>query len=278
MAKIRLKKFGNIDEALLEKILRIMDESYKHLGEPIGGEVDLHAYEKASTMHILQTDEEENLGIKTSSLGESFPITHDAWAGRPRIRVSMDRISEYPEDVTTGGIRHVIAHSILHGSPNFYKIPEGSAKTIAQYGFTQDYAATLLYLLSIDVKSYEASNLLYSKDFTEDQIAYTKYFLKPSEEDILAWKIGSQNPLGRILCSVSIKDITYAIPLSNDKKIGDEIKKHIEERIAIFSSDYKEKIRKIAYDTFPSLHDKTMENINFVTKAIAKEVIEYELG
>lgn len=55
---------------------------------------------------------------------------------------------------------------------------------------------TLLYLISIAVKDYEVTKFLYDKGFVKDQVAYAKWVLKPSEEDMLSWEIASANPLG----------------------------------------------------------------------------------
>ena len=68
----------------------------------------------------------------------------------------------------------------------------------------QNTVNDLIYLLSIAVKDFEATRLLYSKGYKEDQFIYAKHFLKPSEEDILVWNMTFGNHLAKIIFLVSL--------------------------------------------------------------------------
>jgi hypothetical protein len=49
------------------------------------------------------------------------------------------------------------------------------------------------------VKEYEATNFLYSKSFVDEQVAYARYILEPSDDEVFAWRIASANRLQEVL-------------------------------------------------------------------------------
>lgn len=258
--KVGLGKFGEVDQTVVDKILNLMSESYERLGPPMTNSVDLYVFEKSEE--------------------ETFFVTHDASQGKPKISIYLDKILELPPQVSTSGIRRQVAHSILHGSLEFYvvKFPTDLKRVMTQYELSQNYATNILYGASMAVKEYSVTNLLYGKGFVEEQVAYVKYILEPIAGEILAWEVARINPLERIGYSVmAIRDISCAVPLTKDPKFGDEIKESIERKIDHLPQIYQSKINKITYETFPLLGNDTIENINSLTKAIAEEIIDYEL-
>jgi len=71
-----------------------------------------------------------NLNIYGASEGSGFFACHDALNGKPTKNVYLDKVSGLPWDVVVGGVRRQATHSILHGSPEYYKIryPAGLRK------------------------------------------------------------------------------------------------------------------------------------------------------
>jgi len=99
---VKLQTFGNVDGQLVKKLLDIIVECYERLGPPVTYSVNLNIYE--------------------ASEGSWFFACHDALNGKPTINIYLDRVSRLPWDVIVGGIRRQAAHSILHGSPEYYKL------------------------------------------------------------------------------------------------------------------------------------------------------------
>lgn len=82
-----------------------------------------------------------------------------------------------PQLVVVGGLRHEVAHSILHGSPEYYiiPIPEPLRETAERYDLPPKATEELLYLISMAVKDCEVTELLSSRGYVEDQVAYNVF-------------------------------------------------------------------------------------------------------
>jgi hypothetical protein len=260
MPKISVTRYGEISPFIGDKILAAISECYKVIGEPVAESIDLCLVEKAA--------------------GETFFATHDALQGKPRISVYVDKFLEMPDIVGLAGIRRQAAHSVLHGSLKYYliKFPEELIRAMKQYDLPQGYANSLLYGTSMAVKEYGVTKLLYEKDFVDDQIAYAKYILDPSSEEVLAWEVALRNRLEKILYLVSIiRDISCAVPLIQDEQIGGEIKNCIEGKLAHIAPAYRSRIQEIIYEKFFLLGTNTLENIELVTKFVVEGIVDPEL-
>jgi len=261
MLKISVTKYGEVSPFIADKILAAISECYRVIGEPIAESVDLCIIEKAT--------------------GEVFFATHDALSGKPRITIYVDKFLEMPELIGLAGIRRQAAHSVLHGSLEYYliKFPQELIKAMRQYNLAQGYADNLLYGTGMAVKEYEVSKLLHEKNFVEDQIAYARYILDPSNDEALAWKLVSRNSLEKILYLVSIiRDISCAMPLTQDEQFEDEVKNHIEEKLAHIAPAYRARIQKILYEKFLLLDANTLENIDLLTKFVVEDIVDPELS
>lgn len=167
-------------------------------------------------MNAFLTEEKRSLGIGTSAFESSFFAVHDAWRGTPRIMVAHDKILALPGLVSVGGLHHEVAHTVLHGSLEYYSfsVPTSLLRLERVGKIPRQMMRDILYLVSIAVKDCEVTRLLYEKGFVEDQVAYNRHFLEPSEEDHEAWDIAKENKTVRILFLVSIlKTVFCAVPL-----------------------------------------------------------------
>jgi hypothetical protein len=257
---ISLAKFGEIPESALNEISSLIDESYSILGQPMGGSVDLEIFEKAE--------------------GEQFFATHDALEGKPRIRVYLDKLLELPKLVGLAGIRRQVAHSILHGSLRFYliKFPDVLKRAIHQYRLSYDFGNSLLYSIGMAAKEFEATDLLYRRSFVDEQVAYAKYILEPSSDEVFAWEIASTNRLQKVLyLAALIRDISCAVPLVYDERFGDEIRQYIEKKLAHVSLVPRSRIQSIIYQKFGLLGANTFENIDLIAKLVTEEILAHEL-
>jgi hypothetical protein len=258
---IKIERFGEINEAFLEKILGVMIESYERLGPPITYSVNLRVFE--------------------SSEEGGFFACHDASRGTPTISIYMDKISTLPLNVVLGGVRRQVAHSIIHGTPEFYRIkfPYELRRIMAEQGFPQEFAVKIIYGTSMAVKEYMVTKYLIEGGFVEDQIAYAKYILEPIAEEIQSWEAVKEKPMDRITyLTMTVRDISCAIPLTEDSRFGSEIKALTERKIEHLPVNYKLKIKKIIGEVFPSFTEDTFKNIDLLTNAIVKEIICEELG
>lgn len=261
MARIAVIEFGEVPRQLVDKILGAIGECYEAMGEPTGDSVDLCIYEKSEA--------------------ETFFTTFDALTGKPRITVYLDRLLELPEVVSLAGVRRQAAHSVLHGSLEYYLIalPKDLVTAMKQYNLPQGYANTVLYGTAMAAKEYEVTHILHGKNFVEDQVAYAKYILEPSNEEALAWEIALRHRLEKILyLSALIRDISCALPLIRDERFGAEIKEHISKKIAHVTPDCQSRIHRIIYERFSLLGTDTLENIGLTTKFLVEEIIEPELN
>lgn len=255
---ISLTKFGEIPQSKLDEIWSLINESYGVLGEPMSGSIDFE---------IFATSEEEQ-----------FFATHDALEGKPRIRVYLDKLLELPKLVGLAGVRRQVVHSILHGSLRFYmmKFPDVLKRAIHQYRLSYDFGNSLLYSVGMAAKEYEATNFLYSKGFVEEQVAYARYILEPSSEEIFAWRIASTNRLQEVLyVTALIRDISCAVPLAYDERFGEEIRQYIDKKLAHVSLVHRSRIQSIIYQKFGLLGGDTFEKIDLIAKWVADEILPH---
>jgi len=262
MARIAVIEFGEVPQLVVDKILSAMGECYEAIGEPVGDSIiDVCIYEESEE--------------------ETFFATYDALRGKPRIAVYLDKFLELPEVVILAGIRRQAAHSVLHGSLEYYLIafPQALVRAMRQYNLPQGYANTVLYGTAMTAKEYEVTQVLYEKNFVEDQVAYAKYILEPSNGEALAWEIALRNRLEKILyLSAIIRDISCAVPLTRDERFGAEIEEYVEKKIACITPAYKSRIRRIIDERFSLLGTDTLENIGLTTQFLVEEIIDPELG
>ena len=180
MPQICVSKFGEVNQETLDHILSVINTGYESLGSPKTGSINLWIYEKSR-------DE------------TSFFATHIIWKGKPRITIYFDQISQYPKEVFLAGIQRQVAHSILHGSIEFYlvRLPDELRKAAVKYGFSPRYTNNILYHIAMIAKEYEVTKLLQQRNLSKNQAAYSKYILKPTSEDILAWQMALGKSLYR---------------------------------------------------------------------------------
>lgn len=225
MVKIIVEKFGKINEGLSGEILDALNECYSRLQPHAVQIVDLYLFQQSSTMNAFLSDEKTRLGVATSPFDAYFMATHDAWRGTPRIMVALDTMLELSGLIRLGAIRHEAAHTVLHGSLEYYIFPIPTGLRSGKLNFlSRQYMLDIVYLVSIAVKDCEVSRLLYGKGYLEDQVAYCKYLLEPSKDDLQAWSLAQMDRRARLLALVSIlKTACCVVPLMEDVRYGDEM-------------------------------------------------------
>lgn len=258
---VKVKTFGNVDKNLVEKILGVIGECYERLGPPMTFSVDLNIFETSS--------------------GQGFFASHDALQGKPTINVYLDRLSSLPPSVVEGGIRRQVAHSILHGSPEFYKVkfPAELRQSMHTYGLPESLATEILYGAAMAAKEYSVTKFLAEGGYLADQVAYAKYMLEPTAQEIQAWEMAKSNPMARIVYLVmTIRDISCAVPLFKNPNFGEEMRVCMEKRIQHLPENYRETVQRIVGETIQKFSEDTFKNINLLVKAFVEDIIRKELG
>lgn len=277
MARIVVRKFGDVEDRFTDEVLDVLRVCYDRINADAVKIVDLYLFEKSSTMNALVNEEKRKLGIKTSAFEESYYALHDAWHGTPRIMVAHDKISALPELVRMGSLRHEAAHTVLHGSLEFYSFPLSASLTrLEEEGVvSRQMARDLLHLVSVAGKDFEVTRLLYEKQFVEDQVAFSKHILEPSEEDREAWELAKEDQAFRLLVLASIlKTICCAAPLLKDHDHGGEISESIKKSLGYLPEETSECLLRIL-EVATKFGRNTHENVDLL---LAKTVDELVVG
>jgi len=280
MANIIANKFGNVKERFVENVLGILNECYNRLDAHAVEIVDVYIFEKSSLMNTFMNKEKRKLGIETSAFEESFLAIHDAWRGTPRIMVAYDKMCHTPKLVGKGVLHHEVAHTALHGSLEYYSFspPIFLLELERNSIISRQVMRDLVYLASIAVKDYEVTQLLYEKGYVEDQVAYSEYYLKPSEEELETWKIAEKNKIAALLFLVSfLKTICCAAPLLNDERYGEEILKAINVSLKFLPAELSARLLKILQVT-SKFGGNTHVNVDLFMKEIIDELAVKGIG
>ena len=275
MARIVVRRFGDVEERFVEKVLEILNECYNRLGAHAVEIVEVYIFEKSSLMNAFMNDEKRKLGIETSAFEESFLAVHEAWHGIPRIMVAYDKMLHVPKLVRIGVLRHEAAHTSLHGSLEYYLFSpplfllELERNGVISRQVTRDF----VYLTSIAVKDYEVTRLLYKIGYLKDQVAYNEYCLKPTEEELEAWKLFEKNKTFTLLFLVSsLKTACCATPLLKDERCGEEILKAITGSMNFLPAELSARLLKTLEATSRFSGD-THKNADRFMKEIIDELI-----
>jgi len=211
---------------------------YERLEPPKGEPVYLYVYGSWSSLEAAMLKEAVELGVASSQLHERFFAMHDAWLGVPRITVSLERMNTVASNVKEAGLMHEAAHSILHGSLEYYAltVPRALFSLALRQGFTRQLIVDLTYLLSTSVKDFEVTSYLARKGFTESQLPFLEYLLEPDEEDWEAWRmisgVKTLEALQAAACLKSLACIAPLLPLPGARSLIDSVLKAVEERYA----------------------------------------------
>lgn len=275
--KIVVSKFGNVTRQEIDHIIEIVEECYGQLEPHEVDLVDLFVFEKSSSMDAFVAKESKEVGVVSASFSELFFAMHDAFRGTSRIILCLERMKKLPTLVQDGGIRHEVGHSVLHGSLLYYLLPLPSALSdlVDRFNVSREYATNLLYLISISVKDFEVSRLLYSRRYIEDQIAYAKHLLKVTESDRLSWEMSKGKPSAEILCLVSsLKTVGCAAPFLLNKAFGEELKRLLAESLSHLRTDFSMSLLNMILRDFPSLGTDTINNINRVAGLVVESIVK----
>ncbi len=213
---ISLEVYGDIS---VEDALAIRQEvmaCYQALRScPLPAAVSLGLFDTLEQWRAYAARCRAEAGVVTAG-EEGFLATHDAWEGAPRLSVCLERLLAQPRPLQQGALHQVVAHSILHGRPDFYRftVPRALVEASEALGLEREILLQILYFVSIAVKGHEAVSLLVAHGFVQDQVALALYQLSGDEDDIALWKMARWEPRARLLyLAALLKPLLYLRPL-----------------------------------------------------------------
>jgi hypothetical protein len=277
MPMLHVEKHGRILDEEVRDILGFLEECYGRL-RPVGLDlVEIVLFENDRLWRSHMAAERRRAGVTSSDFDDAYIATHDTWTGIPRISISLDRRKALARPVWEGALHHEAGHSILHGSLEYYVFPMPKALLDVAHEFQTltSHLADILYLLSVAVKDMEVTRLLVSNGYVEDQAAYARFVLTPTEQDQYAWDISSISAEARVLCSVGkLKDLAAATVLasgSHGLRVGLE---EIEESIRYLPHEASAALLDTITKILSDLGKDTFANIQSGAATLATKLIE----
>jgi hypothetical protein len=277
MPLLHVEKHGELPEKEVHYILSLLDECYRRL-QPKGLDlVEIGLFESDTLWRSHMAAEQRRAGVASSQFDDAFISAHDAWTGIPRISISLERRKALAVLVWEGALRHEVGHSVLHGSLEYYvfSMPKALMNVADEFSGLRSHLTDVLYLLTIAVKDLEVTKLLVSNGYSEDQAAYARFVMKPTEQDQNAWHLSSIAAEARVLCLIGrLKDIAAAMVLASspeDRVVGLE---EIEESIAYLPQHPRTILLDTMTKILNDLGNDTFVNIQLAAAVAAKRLIE----
>lgn len=270
---IAIIKMGSIEEESIEHVKSVLDRCYRSIKGEKPDLVELYLFETEAHLNVFSRMEKERLGVRTN-LDEAFLTTHDAWTGIPRILISLERAAETPEGVFEGALMHEAAHSVLHGSIEYYMptIPPKFMEASLRLGLSPQIVGDIVYLASLAVKDHEVTQLLRESGFAEDQVDFAIYFLRPSTEERAAWIVAERSPQTTILFMVSIlKSLACALPLASDEKLSPSIQEGMSSALEYLPREHRDLLWDIL-SSFEGMSGNFSEDLNVLLDAILDRI------
>lgn len=272
--QIIIQNFGKIPEEAELEIKSIMNEFYQRIKFHELQIVDLIIFENSSSMQAYSKLQQDSIGIYSTGFETEFIASHEAWTGIPKILVCYERLKKFEPVMKKAILRHEAAHSILHGSIEYYvfQTPGTLCKAAQSFHLPREFVIEILYLISIAVKDYEVTKLLTDNNYVDDQIAYSSYFIKPSKDDLLAWNISQGDFRKELLCLLSrLKDLTCFIAAHENQKIDYNI---IEKHLSYFPSKKAITLYSIAQAITTMVNHDTFAKVELVTDLIVQRLMQ----
>ena len=276
MAKpeIQLAIHGDVPDSFWQELKQQLEECYQRLPASELEAVQVRLLDTLKRLRQLLAAEHAELGI-TGPLGAEFLALHDAWRGVPRITVCRERLAEVPQLVGLGAIRQQVAHSILHGAPEYYVftlsrdlVGKGQERGLAPAALQQ-----LLYYVAIAVKDYEVVRLLFAHGYVDCQAALAFHQLEAGDEDRLAWQLARLNPAVRLICLASqLKPLLSIRPLMEKPAIAPALIQQSRAMLSFLPLEEQDKLWALTQQVAAALEDDTHQNMTTALQ-LALEVL-----
>lgn len=263
---------GRIPWVAKREVASVLSDCYRRFGSRVPYKVEVHIVDRESTMRDLLKEEKFRLGITTSG-EEEFICTHDAWHGYPRIVICYERLAKLNKLARLGAVRHEAAHSVLHGSLEYYifTIPEDCRNVAMIKGIDLAVLQQALYFLSVAVKDFEATRFLVRHEYIDCQFAFALEWLQPSEEDSSIWKSVETDRQAKFIYQTALLKSTFfahpLLALPRSKKISLEqqvlLGRRMEELVEHLGEAEQRKLLQVTNITVDGLAGDTHKNVDF---------------
>ena len=277
MPQLHVERHGRIPDEEASGILGFLEECYGRLRCDDLDFVEVLLFENDELWRAYAGAERRKAGVTSAEFDDAFIATHDAWRGVPRISISLQRKSNLHQLVWEGALRHEVGHSILHGSLEYYVFPMPRAllKTAQEFPALASNLTDILYLLTLAVKDMEVTRLLVSNGYVEDQEAYARFVMKPSEQDLEAWRLSSFSAEARVLCLFGrLKDIAPGLVLASRPPTSRISLKELEESVNYLPEHLSRALLDGMTKTFNTLSTDTFLNVQRSADLLVSKVIE----
>lgn len=183
---------GNVPQKTVKNIISEISECYEKLRErPEFCEVLIFRSRYDADKFIEEENERiySKLGIRISGITPESSVTHFAWRGWPTIAICVSDMENRPWEVAVAELRRAVAHSILHGSPEYYfiSLPQNLINLKKKEIVHPDILDLAFYMLTTAVKSFEVTRFLINKGFTECQQKLYRYHLRIRQGEKEIW-------------------------------------------------------------------------------------------
>lgn len=273
MAKVELDVItrGGIPLIAKREIAGVLRDCYRRFGRRVPYKVEVQIVDREMTMRDLLKEERFRLGI-TSEGGEEFICAHDAWHGYPRIIFCFDRLAGLNKLARVGAVRHEAAHSVLHGSAEYYvfRIPEDCTHTAMIKGIESTVLEQVLHHVSVAVKDFEATRFLVQHDYISCQFAFALARLQSAEGDKSTWKAIRENRQAKFIHEAALlKPTLFAHPLLSlprSKKVSLEqqvqLGGRVEDMVEYLGDAERNKLLQMINVMVGSLTEDTHKNVD----------------
>jgi hypothetical protein len=263
---------GNIPWSFKRDIENIFRDCYRRFGSRIPYKVEIHVVDREPNMRALLKEDKLRLGITTSG-DEEFICSHDAWRGYPRVICCLEKLAKLSKLARLGAVRHVVAHSAIHGSLEYYifRIPDDCRHTATIKALDSPVLDQALYYVSVAVKDFEATRFLVQHDFIDSQFAFGLEWLQPSEQDKSTWKLAQANRQTKfIYLTTLLKPALFAHPLlalprsSKGISLEDQVQlaRRVEQLLEHLGSVEQNRLLQVANMIVEDATDDTHKNVD----------------
>jgi hypothetical protein len=273
MANVELNVItrGNIPWGVKREVENVFHDCYRRFGHQVPYKVEVHIVDKEGTMQAILREEKFRLGITTTG-DEEFICSHDAWRNYPRIICCFEKLAKLNKLARLGAMRHEAAHSVLHGSLEYYifRFPEDCRHTAEIKALDSSVLDQALFFVSVAVKDFEATRFLVQHDFIGCQFAFALEWLQFSEQDKAVWKLAQTNRQAKFIYRVALlKPILFAHPLlalPRSKKISLEhqvqLARRVEELLEHLGDAERNRLLQVANMIVEGLIEDTHKNVD----------------
>ena len=254
---------GDVPDGFWQELTRQLGECYRRLSTSDLEVVQVRLLDTLKRLRQFLAAEHAELGI-AGPLGEEFLALHDAWRGVPRITICRERLAEVPHLVGLGAIRQQVAHSVLHGSPEYYvfTLSRDLVGKGQECGLTPVALRQFLYYVAIAVKDYEVVRLLVAHGYVDCQAALAFHQLEPSDEDRLAWQLAQLNPAARLICLASQLKLMFSIrPLAAKPAVALALIQQARAMLSFLPLEEQDKLWALTQQMATAMGDDTHQNI-----------------